>query len=79
MIIWADYRLNVNQIKGHPFFYGADWSTIRQIRPPFVPRLQSSTDTSYFPTDDLTDVPVQVEKVEAVGAEQDLAFLGYVV
>src|SRR5258708_26459498 len=79
MIIWTEYRLNVNQIKGHPFFHGADWSTIRQIRPPFVPRLQSSTDNSYFPIDDLADVPVQVEQVEAVGAEQDLAFLRYVV
>ena len=23
---WAEHRFNVNQIKGHMFFYGADWS-----------------------------------------------------
>lgn len=75
---WAEYRLNVNQIKSHRFFFGADWSTIRQIAPPFVPCLQSSTDTSYFPVEDYGDIPDQIEKVEGVGAEQDLAFLGYV-
>jgi hypothetical protein len=71
--------LNVNQIKSHDFFYGADWNSIRRIEPPFVPCLQSSTDTSYFPVEDYEDIPNQVERVEAVGAEQDLAFLGYVV
>jgi hypothetical protein len=76
---WSERRLNVTQIKNHGFFYGADWSTIRRIEPPFVPCLQSSTDTSYFPVEDYADVPNQVEKVEGVGAEQDLAFLGYVV
>ena len=35
---------------------GADWSSLRHIEPPFVPRLQSMTDTSYFPTDDLGEL-----------------------
>lgn len=75
---WAEKRLNVNQLKVHPFFYGADWNSLRMIEPPFVPRLQSITDTSYFPTDDLGNLPNALEKVEAVGAEKDLAFLKYV-
>ncbi len=74
---WAEKRLNVNQLKVHPFFYGADWNSLRMIEPPFVPRLQSITDTSYFPTDDLGNLPNALEKVEAVGAEKDLAFLKY--
>lgn len=78
MMTWAESRLNVNQIKAHPFFYGADWNSLRQIEPPFVPRLQSITDTSYFPTDDLGNMPDHLEKVEGVGAEKDLAFLGFV-
>jgi len=78
MMTWAESRLNVNQIKAHPFFYGADWTTLRQIEPPFIPRLQSITDTSYFPTDDLGSMPDHLEKVEGIGAEKDLAFLGYV-
>ncbi len=79
MMTWAESRLNVNQIKAHPFFYGADWNTLRQIEPPFVPRLQSITDTSYFPTDDLGNMPDNLEKVEGIGAEKDLAFIGFVV
>jgi hypothetical protein len=78
MMNWSESRLNVHQIKAHPFFYGADWNTLRQIEPPFVPRLQSITDTSYFPTDDLGNMPDHLDKVEGVGAEKDLAFLGSV-
>lgn len=74
---WSNERLNVNQIKNHPFFYGADWNSLRHIEPPFVPHLQSITDTSYFPTEDFGNLPDQLEKVEGVGAEKDLAFLGY--
>ena len=79
MMTWAETRLTVNQIKAHPFFYGADWSSLRHIDPPFVPHLQSITDTSYFPTDELGSMPDQLERVEGVGAEKDLAFLGWVV
>ena len=79
MMTWAEKRLTVNQIKAHPFFYGADWSSLRHIEPPFVPHLQSITDTSYFPTDDLGNMPDQLERVEGVGAEKDLAFIGLVV
>lgn len=77
MMNWGDRRLNVQQIKAHQFFYGADWNSLRHIEPPFVPHLQSITDTSYFPTDGLDNLPDQLDKVEGVGAEKDLAFLGY--
>ncbi|CAK5274051.1 unnamed protein product [Mycena citricolor] len=77
MMTWADQRLTVNQIKSHPFFYGADWNTLRQIEPPFVPHLQSSTDTSYFPTDDFGNVPEAMDKVEGVTPEKDIAFLNF--
>lgn len=76
MMTWSESRLTVNQIKTHPFFYGADWSALRLIEPPFVPHLQSITDTSYFPTDDFGNVPDQLEQSEGIGAEKDLAFLG---
>lgn len=78
MMTWSESRLIVNQIKTHPFFYGVDWNSLRYIDPPLVPRLQSITDTSYFPTDDLEGMPDQLEAVEGVGADQDLAFLGWV-
>ncbi len=69
--------MTVDQIKRHPFFYGVDWLSIREIAAPFVPNLKSITDTSYFPTDEIE----QVEEVasESTGdASKDLAFLGYV-
>lgn len=74
---WGDLRLTVDGIKGHPFFFGADWDSLRYIAPPFVPALQSITDTSYFPTDDLGNLPDQLEAMEILGSEKDLAFLGY--
>jgi len=76
MMTWAESRLTVNQIKSHPFFYGADWNSLRFIEPPFVPRLRSATDTSYFPTDELENISEQSDQIESIGAEKDLAFLG---
>ncbi|KAJ3721190.1 kinase-like protein [Lentinula raphanica] len=77
MMTWAQNRLTVTQIKSHPFFYGADWSSLRLIEPPFVPRLQSSTDTAYFPTDEFGNMPDQLEQVEGISAEKDLAFINF--
>ncbi|KAL0575969.1 Serine/threonine-protein kinase [Marasmius crinis-equi] len=77
LMTWAESRLTVNQIKSHPFFFGADWSTLRHIEPPFVPHLKSMTDTSYFPTDDFGNIPDQMDQVEGISAEKDLAFLGF--
>ena len=71
--------MNVEQIKKHPFFYGVDWNMIRNIEAPFIPRLRSITDTSYFPTDELDQVPDEPVGADTTGAHKDLAFLGYVV
>jgi len=72
----ADERLVVDQIRVHPFFDGVDWASIRAIDAPFVPHLRSITDTSYFPTEDLENVPEQPAGADTSGAK-DLAFLGY--
>lgn len=79
LITSPDRRLNIEQIKKHPFFYGVDWDTIRQIDAPFVPHLRSITDTSYFPTDDIEQAPAEAPVADANGAQKDLAFLGYAV
>jgi hypothetical protein len=76
MMTWAENRLTVEGIKAHPFFYGADWDRLRYIAPPFVPALRSITDTTYFPTDDFGNLPDQLQAVEALGSESDLAFIG---
>lgn len=67
----------MEQIKRHHFFYGVDWDAIRRIDAPFVPHLRSITDTSYFPTDELDQVPESVT-VDANAASKDMAFLGCV-
>lgn len=82
LLTHADRRLTVEQIKSHPFFYGVDWTTIRNIDSPFVPHLKSVIDTSYFPTEDLEQVPDLPEPGRDGGNAggrnaQDLAFLGY--
>jgi serine/threonine protein kinase len=77
LMTWADRRLTVEQIKNHDFFFGVDWDTIRQIDAPCVPHLRSMTDTSYFPTDDLDQVPDNTP-ADPGAAGRDLAFLGLV-
>ncbi|POY76515.1 hypothetical protein BMF94_0356 [Rhodotorula taiwanensis] len=83
MVTSADQRLGRNsadEIKAHPFFAGVDWTTIRNIESPFIPQLRSLTDTSYFPTEDLNDVPEQPTGADASAAGVDnrqLAFLGF--
>jgi len=69
--------LTVEQTTNHYFFYGVDWGEIRQIVAPFVPHLRSVTDTSYFPTDDLDQVPDNTP-ADPGAAGRDLAFLGLV-
>ncbi|KAI0306985.1 AGC/NDR protein kinase [Multifurca ochricompacta] len=77
LITSADRRLNIEQIKSHPFFYGVDWNAIRQIDAPFVPRLRSITDTSYFPVEDLEQGDADnTAGTDANDSSKDLAFLG---
>lgn len=73
-----DRRLNADQIKSHPFFYGVDWDAIRRIDAPFIPNLRSITDTSYFPTDEIDQNPAEAPTATPGGAQKDLAFLGCV-
>jgi protein-serine/threonine kinase len=68
----------MQKIQKHPFFRGIDWSQLRQLRAPFIPQLNSITDTSYFPTEELNKVP-DVVPMETFSepSGKDLAFVGY--
>lgn len=74
-------RGGADEIKQHPFFRGVDWSQIREYSAPFVPRLKSIMDTSYFPTEDLQQVPDpprdSKSKNKPKNAREDLPFIGY--
>ena len=38
----------VDEIKKHPFFNDIDWDNIKNLKPPFIPQLNSDYDTKYF-------------------------------
>ncbi|KAK4149229.1 kinase-like domain-containing protein [Chaetomidium leptoderma] len=48
-------REGANEIKAHPFFAQIDFTApgLRQSRAPFIPKLRSLDDTSFFPIDEL--------------------------
>jgi protein-serine/threonine kinase len=77
-----------DDIKRHPFFRGVNWDEIRNVEAPFIPKLRSVTDTRFFPTDELEDVPdspalLQAEKDrellknKGLDTKADLPFIGY--
>jgi serine/threonine protein kinase len=41
-------RLSQPEIKQHPFFFGTDWTFLRQSKPPFQPLTRSELDSSNF-------------------------------
>lgn len=88
----SDNRLGryggADEIKQHPFFRGVDWDLIRKVDAPFIPKLRSITDTRFFPTDELENVPdspalnkamEQREMIMKQGknVKEDLPFIGY--
>lgn len=52
LICDAPYRLGtkrgIEEFKKHPFFDGIDWDNLASAEPPFIPELDSDTDTRYF-------------------------------
>ncbi len=75
----ANDRLDGVSIRRHPFFRGVNWSNLRAARPPFVPNLKSITDTSYFPIEDVANVPAQINSTldSSINPHKELAFVGY--
>ena len=68
-------------IKQHAFFRGVDFEGLRQMEAPFIPKLTSITDTSYFPTDEIENEPdlatSPVNESDTIMQKKDLAFVGY--
>lgn len=94
LLTHADHRLgrhgSAEEIKNHPFFCGVDWDTIRQVEAPYIPKLSSITDTRFFPTDELENVPDSPAMAQAARQrelmmnggvpnhnKEDLPFIGY--
>lgn len=82
LICGKQERLDIAQIKQHPFLASVDFANIRNTKSPFPPKLSSITDTSYFPMEDLENVPLQItdcdrSKTPQGDEKKDLAFVGY--
>ncbi|ORY01211.1 Serine/threonine-protein kinase orb6 [Basidiobolus meristosporus CBS 931.73] len=80
----SEHRLGRNgaaEIKAHPYFNGIEWDKIREKPAHFVPVLKSITDTSYFPIEELDQIPHEPEMSTKDTAQdyqqKDLAFVGY--
>jgi protein-serine/threonine kinase len=80
-------RGGAHEIKGHAFFRGVEFDSLRRIRAPFEPRLTSNIDTTYFPTDEIdqTDNATLLKAAQAArnanpqeeSPEMSLPFIGY--
>lgn len=94
LLTHSDQRLGrhggADEIKKHPFFRGVEWNSIRQVEAPYIPKLSSITDTRFFPTDELENVPdspamTQAKREHEIMTmngkkkqqQQDLPFIGY--
>ncbi|KAI5862547.1 serine/threonine-protein kinase cot-1 [Durotheca rogersii] len=79
-------RSGAQEIKGHAFFRGVEFDSLRRIRAPFEPRLTSAIDTTYFPTDEidqtdnataLRNQALSTGKQVEESPEMSLPFIGY--
>jgi cell cycle protein kinase DBF2 len=58
----------MKQVQSHPFFVRTPWDRLRQTEPPFVPSLDSETDTGYY--DDFTSAEDMAAKYAEVLEKQ---------
>lgn len=60
------YR-SLSEVQAHPFFRGVDLTRMREVPAPFVPQLETDTDTGYF---DNFDDPADMAKYKEVQEKQ---------
>ncbi|KAK4103448.1 kinase-like protein [Parathielavia hyrcaniae] len=82
-------RGGAHELKSHAFFRGVEFDSLRRIRAPFEPRLTSNIDTTYFPTDEISQMDnatllkaAQARNGAGVSAPEEspelsLPFIGY--
>jgi serine/threonine protein kinase len=69
----------VEDIKSHPFFKEIQWDAIynKKIRPPFVPKLKSESDTKYIDSEFLSELAYDSYQPEDSIASKDDIFIGF--
>ncbi|OMH85944.1 Serine/threonine-protein kinase orb6 [Zancudomyces culisetae] len=67
------------ELKQHPFFNGVDWEHLRShTQPPWIPPLNSITDTSHFPIDEIDQSPSLFDDLYYTGAQKNLIHFGLI-
>ena len=75
----SENRLGKNgskEIKAHPFFKGINWLKIKEMKPPFIPQLNSDWDNKYFDKFNYKD-PFIPPKESIVRKRLDPEYTGY--
>ncbi|PLW11074.1 hypothetical protein PCANC_22965 [Puccinia coronata f. sp. avenae] len=73
---WLNFEANIqregaDELKAHPWFNEINFKTIHLEKPPFIPKLQSETDTRYF-EDDIDANPLPLPGGAAKPTTRDL-------
>ena len=79
LITKSENRLGKNgskEIKAHPFFKGVNWLKIKEMKPPFIPQLNSDYDTKYFEHFDYIEPFIPCEDTIAI-KRLEPEFTGY--
>ncbi|KAI0685547.1 AGC/NDR protein kinase [Cytidiella melzeri] len=72
LIAHASVRYStLDQVKRHPFFSRIRWENLRQTEAPFVPQLESETDTMYY--DDFTNEADMAKYQEVIEKQRAVA------
>ena len=70
-------RSGVDEIKGHVWFTGTDFDTLRLKTPPIVPELTSVEDSSQFEDVEPADMPIELFKESRKFEGNHLPFVGF--
>ncbi|KAJ3440811.1 cell cycle protein kinase dbf2-related [Anaeramoeba flamelloides] len=68
----------IQEIKNHPFFEGIEWNNFQNSTPPFVPKVESDLDISYFDTSYFDENEIDLEEPESLNlSERNNQFAGF--
>ena len=79
LITNSNLRLGKNgseEIKSHPFFKGINWNKIKEMKPPFIPKVKSEFDCRYFEKFDIEE-DFYPDPQEVYDTIRDPIFMGY--
>jgi hypothetical protein len=69
-------KKGVEEIKQHPFFNGVNWNKIKEMKPPFIPKVKSEFDCRYFEKFDIEE-DFYPDPQEVYDTIRDPIFMGY--